>query len=237
MSCRVHNCRYSQYHTTSGHKCGKCGEFGHGQLECGNIVKIYNLKPYLKEKIADAKQCSVMGCKFKCNHTNKSHYCDKCDNIHSHDCIIQDLDTHIERFDMLRTFNINLLDSHNNVYVQSYVGMGCYVYIRKKNNILQSLFMHSDSWGQYGEDTNDQPILLRFIENLTEVSIDSLNQSVNHSIMCPLCRTNNSKDEILDIKGSGEKCVCCMTNNIEIYLAKCKHACLCKTCLEEIKRV
>ena len=43
MSCQVAYCRYKFSHTTSGHRCGLCGKYGHGQSECGNQWKIDQL--------------------------------------------------------------------------------------------------------------------------------------------------------------------------------------------------
>ena len=36
MSCRCKDCQFSDKHTTRSHKCGVCGEYGHGAVECGN---------------------------------------------------------------------------------------------------------------------------------------------------------------------------------------------------------
>ena len=44
ITCKVKNCNFKYSHVTSGHKCGTCGEYGHGQLECGNIQMINELK-------------------------------------------------------------------------------------------------------------------------------------------------------------------------------------------------
>lgn len=233
MYCKVLYCRYPNFHTTSGHKCGTCGKFGHGQMECGNNIKINNLVPYLNNVIPKNKQCTVINCRYKFNHMKESHLCDKCNRRHFDECIIQNLDFHKNKFDMLNDFDISSLENYNNIYVQLYVGMGCYVYIRKKENIILSLFMHSDSWGQYGEDSNDEPVLQKFIENLQELNFKNLESS--NSIKCPICRSLNTMEDILEIKGSSEKCVCCLTNDIQIYLAKCKHACLCNECIVKIR--
>jgi len=62
------------------------------------------------------------------------------------------------------------LNYHNNggkekVHVREYAGMGCINYIRRmKGKESQQFFMHSDNWGQYGEDTNDQPQLQHFLK-------------------------------------------------------------------------
>ena len=36
---------------------------------------------------------------------------------------------------------------------------------RNNNGTLEYFFMHSDSWGQYGEETSDVPRLRAFKEN------------------------------------------------------------------------
>ena len=52
-----------------------------------------------------------------------------------------------------------------------YVGMGCEVFFINKNEQKLSIFMHSDSWGQYGPNTDDTPLLNSYINycvNITE---------------------------------------------------------------------
>ena len=39
MHCQVEGCRFSQYHKTRDHQCGKCDKFSHGQRECGDSFK------------------------------------------------------------------------------------------------------------------------------------------------------------------------------------------------------
>ena len=47
---------------------------------------------------------------------------------------------------------MNFLTVHgnNDVVVPIHLGMGCQLFIRVKDGVMTSLFMHSDSWGQYG---------------------------------------------------------------------------------------
>ena len=42
--CIVQNCRFPETHLACSHKCRTCGKFGHGFMECGNQLKINNLK-------------------------------------------------------------------------------------------------------------------------------------------------------------------------------------------------
>ena len=55
-------------------------------------------------------------------------------------------------------------------------------------------------------------------------------------IECPLCRTHNIMSEKGNIiKGSHTECSVCMSENVEILLPDCGHACLCKTCFDKMK--
>lgn len=57
--------------------------------------------------------------------------------------------------------------------------------------------------------------------------------SIN-SIICPLCRTENTKDKCVDIKGSGDTCSICLDNNVEIFFIGCGHAVTCRSCFEQL---
>ena len=82
--CKVAECRYPYGHVTKGHKCGSCGLFGHGQIECNN--------DYLKSKLMEFndilpnnKKCKIKSCKYSLFHTTEGHYCITCKNF-GHDC-------------------------------------------------------------------------------------------------------------------------------------------------------
>jgi len=111
--------------------------------------------------------------------------------------------------------------------------------------------MHSDSWGQYGPETDNSPIYYKFIENMQEMDISmftsvyeqnpiigdiSINTdtTLNTIIKCPLCRMDNDKSEIKKIKGLSEVCSICYDNNVEIYFSNCEHACVCNDCFEKL---
>lgn len=70
--CKVEKCRYNKTHVTIGHKCGKCGKYGHGRIECGNYDKLEALacdRSILPEKM----RCDVKGCKYAHIHTREGH--------------------------------------------------------------------------------------------------------------------------------------------------------------------
>lgn len=366
VTCKVHNCRFKFSHTTIGHKCGDCGDYGHGVMECNSMDRKHNLIQFHHDRFSNnANFCTMTNCSNENTHTTRGHICPNC-NVRNHDiseCIItHDIDIIGTRFPNIE----NLLVNYDNIYTIIPAGMGCSYYIRKKNNILSCLFMHSDSWGQYGPQTDDQPILNTFIIDLEEIynpmeDSDSVhatprcshshamelssyagrgytrgyicdgchgnsasghnngsrerwfcprcqedlcfvchpepgawsdrrrpsieieydnvgdggdiaydndgdrnnNNVVNdggdsgdgnsehdviianlipnmvenngtNTIKCPLCRTENNKTEILNIKGSGESCSVCYDNNVDKYFSKCEHACVCNSCYKKL---
>ena len=182
--CQVQHCRFPKSHLTCAHKCGKCSQLGHGQMECGDSLKITLLqnKIYVT-KIVDGQtvyydvakrlpiyfQCTISRCASKHTHMRESHHCETCKRKdHSkHDCIILPIEN--SRFANKYSDIPQLLQNYNNIYIQDYVGMGCANIIRKRNNNIKVLFMHNDSWGQYGPHTDNTPIYNAFIEHLTDM--------------------------------------------------------------------
>ena len=79
--CRVKGCQYSSTHVTVAHKCGKCGLFGHGKIECSNPEAIKVLGSYYMDKIPKNKKCKIGGCKYKDRHTTEGHVCHYCDKL------------------------------------------------------------------------------------------------------------------------------------------------------------
>ena len=228
MQCKVAYCRYNTFHTTSGHKCGNCGKYGHGQDECGNSSRINALKKFLKESLQPEEQCLYSNCKYKWNHTCESHNCHKCGKKHStDDCIIQSLESAKSKWGLDKDYE-ELLLNEDNIYVSAYVGMGCQMFIRKKQGRFSTIFMHSDSWGQYGPATNDKPIYDKFILGLDERN-DLLTVIEKE---CPLCRTINTQKQTIDIKGSEEQCKVCYDNVVEKFFTFCCQACICSSCYQ-----
>jgi len=223
MHCFVAGCRYPSSHTTLGHKCGKCGNFGHGVLECGRADLVMNLLVKYKDNILKPElQCKHHGCKFKQFHTTKSHKCEKCGDYHDFDnCIIDN------------SMVINIIQSNrqlvncipDNKYSYFYAGMGCKVYIKNFQNKISGLFMHSDSWGQYGPTTDDTPKLDKFLK---------YNQEID-KIKCPICRNDNNKFELtklIDNTNLELQCSICLQNLNTKYvkLNNCNHTISCIDC-------
>jgi len=111
-----------------------------------------------------------------------------------------------------------------------------YLIIRKKNNIVDALFM--DSY------YNDLEIYDRFIKDMTDITSEynrwssDLNNGMdidNHpKIKCPLCRTEINKESIRNVKGSSDKCKVCLETDVTIYFEECEHACVCSDCFKKL---
>ena len=77
--CRVAECRFALSHVTSAHRCGQCGLFGHGVIECNDQAAKDKLISFTGDRLPPAEQCTVVGCRFRHSHTVTSHQCGKCE--------------------------------------------------------------------------------------------------------------------------------------------------------------
>ena len=167
--CKVKNCRYNYSHTTGRHRCGTCKMLGHGQIECNNIDLINKLLEYNKHSVQTP--CTIIECVDKNTHTIEGHDCLYCKSRKEHlkycpcngTTICDPLDT-IDIYNTLKdTMNEYVLKE--GYFVTKYAGQGCVWYIR--NNIMSKmyeyLFMHGDSWGQYGPNTDESPRYNAFV--------------------------------------------------------------------------
>ena len=61
------------------------------------------------------------------------------------------------------------------IYIIVSAGMGCCWYIRRDDigQPIDTFFMHSDNWGQYGPGSSDVPQMENFIRGYTQLHIDS----------------------------------------------------------------
>jgi hypothetical protein len=82
--CKVIKCRFPSFHTTSGHKCGSCNNYGHGLIECMDPRLFIRLNSYLNEYLPIEEQCKFGGCKTSKYHTSEAHHCLECNSrLHS----------------------------------------------------------------------------------------------------------------------------------------------------------
>ena len=176
--CKVENCRYNYSHTTGRHRCGKCKQLGHGQIECNNIELINNLLQYNQDVVSIP--CTITECVDNTTHTTEGHDCLYCKSRihHLKHCPCNGTsicDTIINNND-----NINNIEEamkeyvlKEGYYVTKYAGQGCMWFIRhnsmsqdkEKKSSYEYLFMHGDCWGQYSPDTDESPRYNAFIRN------------------------------------------------------------------------
>ena len=166
--CKVYGCRYANAHVTNGHKCGKCSGFGHGQVECGHEQKLKDLQQYYSDVMPQS--CQVWNCSHPRLHTTAGHCCRYCGkhNQHMKQCpIIKPFNT----FDDPKVVGLDITEDVKKIYIKTgyyiilYAGMGCTWYVRNNNRNIEYFFLHSDSQGQYGEDSSDIPRVNAFLYN------------------------------------------------------------------------
>ena len=173
--CQINKCRYACSHTTVKHCCGKCGQLGHGQIECGHPNLIAKLEKYKNDVINTP--CSISKCIDPHTHTSNGHTCLYCDSLinscgHTINCpeITGIISDNIDDFNKeISNYAKSVSNLNNNEYTSRYAGMGCTWYIRNNDGKYEYLFMHSDSWGQYGKDTSDLPRYKAFIYEYKKV--------------------------------------------------------------------
>ena len=180
--CKVNNCCYNTEHTTERHCCGTCKLNGHGKLECSNDDKIKELEQFNGDVIG--LSCNIKDCLDPTTHTTKGHsclYCDTRSKTHLKYCPQNmsmsmkesgenSICDNIEDFSKDITENIREKIVNKGEYGNFYAGMGCSWFIRNNNGTIEYLFMHSDSWGQYGEDSSHLPRYKAFIYGFYKVN-------------------------------------------------------------------
>lgn len=78
MYCGVRGCRYPATHLTCAHRCGTCGTYGHGQMECARVRDISRLAALSNGPVAVQDPCTVPGCAYPWSHTLEAHHCSAC---------------------------------------------------------------------------------------------------------------------------------------------------------------
>ncbi len=157
--CKVNGCRFYWTHSTFGHKCGNCNNYGHGRTECGNPQKIKKLTIFSSGELPLDLQCTIKNCKFRNYHITSAHVCDSC-HLFQKECKCRMEDSYVKyitKFDDLHDdiklfANSKLNNINSNSYVIFQMDLGCSMIIRKNiyDSKIEGFFMHSDDWGQYG---------------------------------------------------------------------------------------
>ena len=166
--CIVQGCRFPSTHLTKSHKCGKCGKFGHGQIECSNSFLIEQLNFQSNTiKLPRELYCESLYCPCSWSHTSESHYCLQCEERHIETkcpsrCDIMCEPSEIQN--VIQDAKAQFGTTPGKIFTTVYSGQGCEWYAKRNspNNQISLFFMHGDSWGQYGADCDDRDKLKNF---------------------------------------------------------------------------
>ena len=121
--CKANYCRYNNDHNTFYHKCGGCGQHGHGNFECQFDDLKSNLKnnPDYFLELPQNLWCSISECPYPKTHTI---------NSHRGDFIFKTISCPI-----CKTIN-NILTNNNKVYHSSKGNSLCCVCLENECNTL-----------------------------------------------------------------------------------------------------
>lgn len=164
--CLVSGCRFANSHLTKSHQCGKCKQFGHGQVECGNYTKINNLiKMSRGIRFPENLRCQSPGCRQAYSHCSDAHICSQCSGRHFDSACIQSPLNPTSDAYAYSEGQKELGNIPGKVFVEIYAGMGCQWFIKRDSPFanLSIFFMHSDCWGQYGIQCDDRAKLVQFL--------------------------------------------------------------------------
>ena len=112
-------------------------------------------------------------------------------------------------------------------HAQFYSGMGCKIYVKNYKGVISGIFMHSDSWGQYGPRTDDTPKLDKFLKR-TQLVDNIKCLFVGMKKIIELTKLINNDDLSL-------QCSICLQNLNTKYveLNKCSHKISCIDCFKQ----
>lgn len=155
--CSAPYCRFSHTHVLAAHRCSLCKLNGHSQPQCGKYYRTDASQ--MSVRIPVHCRCTVQGCHFPTYHTSEGHCCVLCgqrDGTHLKLCPII-----VPQFDKSSFIKSDSKPSSGH-YMSEYGGQGCQNYCRNNHGTYEYFFLHGDSYGQYGEDTSELPLVNAF---------------------------------------------------------------------------
>ncbi len=166
--CFCEGCRYSDSHTTSYHKCGKCNSFGHGRIECPlnnnkNYYKQNNLISFIYNKnypkvLPKENWCKIADCNIRQTHTTMSH-----NEFFSKDKFadLEGPDKYgiRQQSDEAHSKGYSLVKNINNSFTNIWWGMGNYIFTRNINGKIEQKVI----------DCNSNKEIYEFTKNLKEI--------------------------------------------------------------------
>jgi hypothetical protein len=206
-------------HTTAGHRCGECWEFGHGQLECVYPARMADLRAHPVQQPLFAP-CAVPECKAPRTHATVAHHCEGCrrrigDRWHS--CAVRVAEDN-GQFGEATGWWPQLTRVHAALSAQVdpqahfatfYAGMGCtWTVFIGLDDVCRAVFLHSDNQGQYEPTIDDRDLVQWAERGRTQLRVDHMwadddgaaseeegvegdgpGPAPTTMTCCPLCRT------------------------------------------------
>jgi len=160
---------------------------------------------YLHVKDKMSNYCKANRCRYATSHVTAGHQCGVC-HQYGHGQV------ECKKPEVLRGYMNDVLPTHLQCQV-----IGC---------------KHSEV------HTTDSHIATRSSELVYDPSLSKwrVRNGEDQTVKCPLCRVENKYFDVNSLKvfGITQKCIICAGNDIDVVLPACKHACMCKTCLEKL---
>lgn len=85
MYCKIQKCRFPDGHVSVAHKCGRCKQSGHGEVECKSSAfkrMLDDNMSFLPNHLPKNLSCQVTDCSTYWQHTTQSHHCSLCGDRH-----------------------------------------------------------------------------------------------------------------------------------------------------------
>ena len=141
--CQVKNCRFKYSHTTKGHKCGKCKEYGHGFIECGDELLVSILKYFQSDTMPNSEKCTAQTCNYRDTHSIEAHVCLKCGGRHSVDTCSLYSKMPLSAIDDARKI---MVDTPGKIYVKLWTGMGTWSFYKRDDvgKLVDNLMVDHD---------------------------------------------------------------------------------------------
>ena len=254
MHCDIEGCKYPWSHTRGAHHCSKCGN-NHSSNKC-YIQEI----EYFMNKFANFSGCERLK-DFDYHNFFRSTYLAQ-SNCFIYFRITEFISLYfIKTIDGIKGLEVPSRTCYESIDLLRQLTYGLKDITQEYNNILNGLEPSewpSDSWGAPHPDTDimneyhipvqdqmnpeeimdmildDYQLPQETLTSMTNDIIDDIETIDLNIISCPLCRTDNSIDKCLEMKGSDNICTICLEANVEVFFSMCGHSIACKSCFSQL---
>lgn len=230
--CQVAECRYPRTHLTCAHRCGNCGRFGHGQIECESpeAMQLLARRTSPLDRLDPAIHCTMPGCDSPSTHSAEAHHCGSCGSRgHSRrNCTSQGPWTFVSGSLQNLPTNVSALGTSPNI---SGTNLSPGISFISTNVFDPTLYQPYDPLVINNENDGEESQRERSEQQIEEHQ-DEREQERVLTIKCPLCSvysTVSTTQATAHVDLIGE-CVHCMEENAQVFLNACGHINLCWNC-------